>query len=264
MPSWLFRPWGCQGLTSLHSNKQKKSRNESSWQTGCTKPRWVCSTQSLIIAEGGRASSGVLVQVSGLSKIGQRVSREAPPRWQCRRNPESRQLGTQPDAESAGSRIFLLSVAGIKTMTKCDLGRKGFNLAYSSVSQSSEGSQGRKWSRCCAWILFTGCFLVACSACSRMEPRTTCPALGPPTAIVNQENAPLLTGPSDGSLFSAEVPSPQITRQTSNQPRPELGWPLAALWKELFDRWFMKSRVAAFCFQDQPCHLVHDSFKLVG
>lgn len=163
VPSWLFHPWGCQGVTSLHSNKQKKSRNESSWQTGCTKPRWVCSTQSLIIAKGDRASSGVLLQVSGLSKIGQRVSCEAPPRWQCQRNPESRQLVTQPDAESAGNRVFLLSTAGIKTMTKCDLGRKGFNLAYSSVSQSSEGSQGRKWSRCCGWILFTGCFLVACS-----------------------------------------------------------------------------------------------------
>lgn len=94
----------------LHSDKQKESRNESPWQTGCTKARWVCSTRCLIIAEGeDRASSGVLVQVSGLSKIGQRVSCEAPPRWQCQRNPKSRQLGTQPDAESApGSFCSLL------------------------------------------------------------------------------------------------------------------------------------------------------------
>lgn len=87
------------------------------------------------------------------------------------------------------------------------------------------------------WLLPRGLL-----TCSYIEPRTTCPALGPPTAIVNQENAPLPTGASDGSLFSAEVPSPQITWQTSNQPRLELGWFLAALWKKLFNRWFMKSR----------------------
>jgi hypothetical protein len=41
--------------------------------------------------------------------------------------------------------------------------------------------EGRRWCRGHGGILLNGLFLMACSACFLIEPRTTCPGMAPPT-----------------------------------------------------------------------------------
>lgn len=87
----------------------------------------------------------------------------------------------------------------IKKNDQNQLGRKGLILSY-SLSPIIQGSQGRKLEAgaeaLTGRLLVTGCFLMACSACSLTQPGTTyrgwhCSQWArPPVPITNWENAP--------------------------------------------------------------------------
>jgi hypothetical protein len=85
--------------------------------------------------------------------------------------------------------------------TKKQFGRKGFiqlTLPYccSSLREVRTGTQAGQKAGADAEAM-EGCSLLACSACSLIEPKTTSPEMappirGPPTLITNGENAPQL------------------------------------------------------------------------
>lgn len=111
-----------------------------------------------------------------------------------------------------------------------DLGILGHNPYLGDVRP---GTQGRNWSR------NHGLLLMADSACSVMQTRTTCLEVALPTVdwalpispipIINQENVPidLSTDQSYGGIFSREVSSAQVSSlcpwQKTDQQKKEEG-----------------------------------------
>jgi hypothetical protein len=86
-------------------------------------------------------------------------------------------------------------------MTKKQLGRKGFiQLTLSTLLLITKGSQDWNSSRSGAGVdaeAMERCYLLACSACFLIEPKTTSPEMVPPTRspsplITNRENVPQL------------------------------------------------------------------------
>lgn len=121
--------------------------------------------------------------------------------------------------------VSFVSIAALKTMTKSNLGSKGFIwLTYpewqSIKERLNKNSRQKLEQKPLRNIAFTRLFLVACSArflrppvttCSWMELLTECWAL-PPQLLIKQMKWPtdLPTGQSEGWNFSIEVPSSQM------------------------------------------------------
>jgi hypothetical protein len=99
--------------------------------------------------------------------------------------------------------LVKVSIPGQNIMTKKQVGEERVYSAYTSIllfiterSQdwNSSRSESRSWCRSHGGMFFTGLLLLACSACSLIEPKTTSPEMVPSIRglsplITNWENA---------------------------------------------------------------------------
>lgn len=79
-----------------------------------------------------------------------------------------------------------------------------------TITQAVQGPGARSENRSHARVLFTGLFLMACSACYLVETRTTSPGIVPPImgwALPHQSRRKWLTIGSYGGISSIQVPS---------------------------------------------------------